>query len=62
MRGGISYASKRYSKANNGNCPNYDTEKPEIHISYLDMNNFYGGEMSEYLPYRVLLMKQLIEH
>ena len=24
MRGGISYASKRYSKANNKNCPNYD--------------------------------------
>ena len=51
MRGGISYASKRYSKANNENCPNYDIEKPEIHIIYLDMNNFYGGELSEYLPY-----------
>ena len=51
MRGGISYASKRYSKENNENCPNYDKEKPEIHIDYLDMNNLYGDAMSEYLPY-----------
>ena len=27
MRGCISYASKRYSKANNENCPNYDNKK-----------------------------------
>ena len=32
MRGRISYASKRYSKANNENCPDYDKEKPENHI------------------------------
>ena len=29
MRGGISYASKRYSKANNEYCPDYDKNKPE---------------------------------
>ena len=51
MRGGTSYASKRYGKANIENCLNYDKEKPEIHINYLDMNNLYGGAMSEYLPY-----------
>ena len=51
MRGGISYASKRYSKANNENCPNFDKEKPEIHINYLNMNNLYGGAMNKYLPY-----------
>ena len=50
-RGGISYASKKYSKKNNENCPIYDKEKPEIHINYLHMNNLYGGAMSEYLPY-----------
>ena len=44
MRGGISYVSKRYIKANNENCPDYDKEKPEIYINYLDMNNLYGGE------------------
>ena len=51
MRVGISYASKRYSKTNNDNCPNFDKEKPEIHINYLNMNNLYGGAMSEYLRY-----------
>ena len=51
MRGGISYASKRYSKANNENCPNFDKEKQEIHFNCLDMNNLCGGAMSEYLPY-----------
>ena len=51
MRGGISYSAKRYSKANNENCPDYDKEKPEIYINYLDMNNLYGGAMSQYLPY-----------
>ena len=55
MRGGISYVSKRYIKANNENCPDYDKEKPDIYINYLDMNNLYGGEyetMRKYLPYR----------
>ena len=51
MRGGISYINKRYSKANNEYCQDYDKEKPENHIIYLDMNNLYGNAMSEYLPY-----------
>ena len=51
MRRGISYVAKRYSKANNKYCPDYDKEKPEKHIIYLDMNNLYGSAMSEYLPY-----------
>ena len=51
MRGGISYINKRFSKANNEYCPDYDRTKPEKYITYLDMNNLYGGTMSEYLPY-----------
>ena len=51
MRGGISYVSKRYIKANNENCPDYDKEKLEIYLNYLDMNNLYGGALSQYLPY-----------
>ena len=51
MRGGISYVAKRYSKANNKYCPDYDKEKPEKYIIYLDINNLYGSEMSQYLPY-----------
>ena len=51
MRGGISCVNKRYSKANNKYCPDYNKTKPEKYISYIDMNNLYGGAMSEYLPY-----------
>ena len=51
MRGGITYFNKRYSKTNNEYCKDYDKEKPENHIIYLDMNNLYGNAMSEYLPY-----------
>ena len=50
MRGGISYINKRYSKANNKYCPDYDRTKPGKFITYLDMNNLYGKAMSEYLP------------
>ena len=46
MRGGFSYISKRYSKANNKYCPDYDKTKPEKYIIYLDMNNLYGHTMS----------------
>ena len=51
MRGGICFVSKRYSKANNEFCPDYDETKPKVYIKYLDMNNLYGKAMSEYLPY-----------
>ena len=51
MRGGVSYISKRYSKANNKYFPDYDQNKPEKYIIYLDMNNLYGCAMSQYLPY-----------
>ena len=51
MRGGINYINKRYSKANNEYCPDYDKNKPKVYINYLDMNNVYGKAKSEYLPY-----------
>ena len=51
MREGISYVNKTFSKANNKYCPDYDKEKPEKYIIYLDMNNLYGCAMSQYLPY-----------
>ena len=47
MRGGISYVNKRYSRANNENCSNYDKEKFIKYINYLDMNNLYGHAMSQ---------------
>ena len=51
MRGGISYVNNGYSKANNKYCPDYDKNKPENFIFYLDLNYLCGSEMSEYLPY-----------
>ena len=50
LRGVISYIAKRYGKANNEYCPDYDKNKPTF-ISYLDMNNLYGWAINEYLPY-----------
>ena len=52
MRCGISCINKKFTKANNKYCPDYDRTKPEKYITYLDMNNLYGDAMSEYLPYR----------
>ena len=51
MTGGICYASKKYSKANNELCPDYDETKPKVYIKDIDMNNLYGKAMIEYLPY-----------
>ena len=51
MRGGVSYVNKRFTKANNEYCPDYDKNKPKVYINYLDMNNLYGDAMSQYLPY-----------
>ena len=51
LRGGISYIAKRYAKAYDKYMNDYDPKKPSVFIIYLDMNNFYGWAMSEYLPY-----------
>ena len=50
-RGGISYITKRYAKANNKYMNDYDPEKLSTFITYLDENNLYGWTKSEYLPY-----------
>ena len=51
MTGGISYISKRHSKANNKYMECYDSSKESKYITYLDANNLYGWAMSQYLPY-----------
>ena len=49
-RGGISYISNRYSKANNKCLKSYDPKQESKHIIYLDANNLYGYAMSKFLP------------
>ena len=51
LRGGIFYIAKRYSEANNKYMKKYDPTKPSKYISYLDMNNLYGWEITGSLPY-----------
>ena len=51
LRGGISHIAERYAKANNKYMIDYGHKKPSTFITYLDMNNLYGGAMSEYLPF-----------
>ena len=51
LKGGISYISKRYTKANNKYRNDYDSKKPSKVITYFDMNNLYGWAMSGYIPY-----------
>ena len=50
LRGGISCIAIRYAKANNKYMKDYDSKKPPTYITYLDINNLYGGAGSEYLP------------
>ena len=51
MRGGISYISKRHSKANNKYMKCYESSKESKYIAYLEIDNFYCWAMSQYLPY-----------
>ena len=50
IRGGISQISKRFAKANNSRCRDFDPLKPITHLIYLDANNLYGWAMSQMLP------------
>ena len=50
MRGGVSYISNRYSKANNKYLKSYDPKQESKHIIYLDASNLYRYAMSKFLP------------
>ena len=51
IRGGIStVATKRYSKANNKYCKDFDPKKPITYIMYYDANSLYAAAMSRKLP------------
>ena len=53
IRGGVSMISHKYSRANNPYTPDYDSNRPITHITYLDANNLYGCAMSMPLPISV---------
>ena len=49
MRGGGSYISNRYSKANNKYLNSYDSKQESKHIIYLEMNKEYGCAISKFI-------------
>jgi len=53
IRGGVcTVGSKRYAKANNPLCPDYNPNNPTTWIIDLDANNLYGQSLSHMLPYQ----------
>ena len=50
IRGGICHAIHRYVKINNKYMNNYDENKEQLFLEYLDANNLYGWAMIQPLP------------
>ena len=50
IRGGLCHVIYRYAKANNKYMKNYNKDKQESFLQYLDANNLYGWAMSQKLP------------
>ena len=58
-RGGVSLAIKRHMKANNKYMKDYDPEKPDVFIAYLDKNGLYTSILAR--PFSFLRFKWLTE-
>ena len=50
ITGGICHAIYRYAKADNKYMKNYNKDKEESFLQYLDHNNLYGWALSQKLP------------
>ena len=51
VRGGIAMISNRYAKANNPYVSDYDRERENNYLLYLDCTNLYGTAMEQPLPH-----------
>ena len=51
VRGGVSYISKRYTKANNEFLKSYDPIQESKHVIYLDANILYSYAISSFLSF-----------
>ena len=59
IRGGVSYISHRYAKANNKYMKSYDSSKESSYITYVDANNLYGWSMVQSLPHKDFQWKKI---
>ena len=50
IKGGICHAISRHAKANNKYMKDYNEDKEESFLQYLDASNYYGWAMPETLP------------
>ena len=50
LRGGISYITHRYARANNKYLSDYNPEIEDSYLTYQDANNLYGWAMIQKLP------------
>ena len=50
IRGGVSTISKRYARANNCYCKDFNAEEKNLFLILLDYNNLYGTVMTAKLP------------
>jgi hypothetical protein len=50
IRGGLVQTSSRYAKSNCSECEDYDENKPNSSIVFLDKNNLYGVGLRSKLP------------
>ena len=56
MTSGVSYISKRYSKASNKYLKSYNPKQESRHKIYLDANNLYGYGMSKLFSSKLIQM------
>ena len=62
IRGGAAMMSHRFAKSNIPDLSDYDPEKPNKSLMYLDANNIYGWTTSEYLSTGNLKWLNQLEH